>query len=82
MEITVLFFTIRVRHHGMPEVIVSYWNAKFPLEFCTFLWRTLGPNLSLLWFFTCKSMAKLKESMGYWTNILKIMWLSIIRLWP
>lgn len=34
-----------VRHHGMPEVIVNDQNAKFVLEFWTFLMKKLKTKL-------------------------------------
>jgi hypothetical protein len=42
---TTLFFNMSVRHHGMPEIIVNDQNAKFTLEFWTFLMKKAETKL-------------------------------------
>jgi hypothetical protein len=44
-ETTTLFFNMWVKHHGMPKVIVSDRDAKFALEFWTFLMKKAKTKL-------------------------------------
>jgi len=66
-----LFFNMWVRHHGMPQLIISDRNAKFTASFCKHLFRKVGMKLSFSTAFHPQTNGQIEKVNGVLNQYLK-----------